>query len=70
VVLHYGTGSPHAHPSGTYGGGSGSADVEDTHAPGKVVYRVTGVAVDSSGWVAESPPVYVCLTDGFVGPCG
>jgi hypothetical protein len=70
VVLHYGTGTPHAHPSGTYGGGSGSADVEDTHAPGKVVYRVTGVAVDSSGWVAESPPVYVCLTDGFVGPCG
>ena len=50
-------------------GGSGTAAVEDTHAPGKVVYRVTGVAVDSSGWVAESPPVYVCLAGNNVGPC-
>ena len=40
-----------------------------TPAPGKVVYRVTGVAVDSSGWVAESPPVYVCLAGNNVGPC-
>jgi hypothetical protein len=69
VLLHYGTGSPHPHPSGTYAGVSGSAVVEDTHATGKVVYRVTGVAVDSSGWVAESPPVYVCLVGNVVGPC-
>ena len=27
-------------------------------------------AIDSSGWVAESDPVYVCLVDNLVGPCG
>ena len=69
VLLHYGTGSPHPHPSGSYAGASGSAVVDDTHAQGKVVYRLTAVATDSSGWVAESPPVYVCLVGNDVGPC-
>ena len=68
-VLHYGTGSPHAHPSGSYAGPTGSTEVEDLHAPGRIVYRLTGVATDSSGWVSESPPVYVCLTGNAAGPC-
>jgi glucose/arabinose dehydrogenase len=70
MLLHYGTGSPHGHPSGTYAGASGSTVLDDDHAPGKIAYRLVGVATDSSGWVAESDPVYVCLDGGEVGPCG
>lgn len=70
TLLHYGTGSPHRHPSGAFAGSTGSTVLDDDHAPGKIAYRLVGVATDSSGWVAESDPVYVCLDGGKVGPCG
>ena len=69
TLLHYGTGNPHGHPAGSFAGADGSFTVDDGHAPGKIAFRVVGVATDSSGWVAESDPVYVCLVGGGVGPC-
>jgi glucose/arabinose dehydrogenase len=68
-VLHYGTSSPHAHPSGSYVGPAGSTQVHDAHAPGRILYRLTALATDSSGRVGQSPPVYVCLVGNDVGPC-
>ncbi len=69
TLLHYGTGKPHRHPSGTYVGTSGSAELDDDHATGKIAYRLVGVATDPTGWVAESDPVYVSLVGSMVGPC-
>ena len=69
TLLHYGTGNPHGHPAGSFAGAEGSFTVDDGHAPGKIAFRVVGVATDSSGWVAESDPVYVCLVGADVGPC-
>jgi hypothetical protein len=70
ALIHYGGGTgPHEHPSLNAPGPTGGFEFDDAHAVGKIMYRVTGLATDSSGWVAESEPVYVCLEGGDVGPC-
>jgi hypothetical protein len=69
TLLHYSTINPHGHPAGSFAGAEGSFTVDDSHAPGRIVFRVVGVATDSSGWVAESDPLYVCLAGGQIGPC-
>jgi hypothetical protein len=69
TLLHYGTGNPHDHPAGSFEGAGGSFTVDDSHAPGKIAFRFVGVATDSSGRVAGSDPVYVCLVGTVVGPC-
>jgi glucose/arabinose dehydrogenase len=70
TLIHYGGVEPHEHPSGTVPGPAGAFTFDDAHAPGRIAYRLTAVATDSSGWTSESPPVYVCLAGGNVGPCG
>jgi glucose/arabinose dehydrogenase len=70
ALLHYGGTEPHEHPSGNFSGATGSFALEDDHAPGRILYRITGVATDSDGTTAESPPVYACIEGGEIGPCG
>ena len=69
-TLHFPSrGAFHAHPGLRQEGASGAFEVSDEHAPGQVVLRVVARAVDSSGRVGTSPPVYVCVTGDDVGPC-
>ncbi|WP_167736553.1 PQQ-dependent sugar dehydrogenase [Nocardioides sp. 1609] len=66
--MHYGESAVHLHP-GAVTGATGSVVVDDAHAPGEIVWRLVASAADSSGFLALSAPVYVCVLGNEVGPC-
>ena len=69
--LHYSEGAYHQHPVARVNGLlSGVVAVDGAHAPGSGVIRLRATATDASGASTTSAPVYVCLPDSPVGPCG
>lgn len=70
TLLHYGSATPHSHPSATISGDRGEFTFAQDHAPGKTVFRIDARAVGADGSVGVADPVYVCLVGSEVGLCG
>lgn len=68
-LVHWGEDDYHVHPYQDLAGAEGTVVLAPDHAPGHSVFRLTASAVDGSGRVGRSAPVYACLTGNLVGPC-